>query len=245
MKRLLFALFVGLWLGAPQAQTPGFDCARASRAAERLVCEHPDLAQADADLNLLYQALRAKPTRPEGLRAAQRRWLSQTRDRCADVDCLRSAYRQRVAELQAFNARPLAWQGRAFEPLFTRAIPFIDDTRVLRGLRLRAERPTRLQLELHVDPGDRLQWRLPGPLVRVHCTDPDWREGYAGRFTFQAQAHGVQFTPVQRDGAQGFVLLPLNIGRDALPLKQDIVCSVAFTEWLLERPSALHLVAAP
>ena len=245
MKRLLFALLCALWVGSAQAQTPGFDCARASHAAERLVCEHPDLAQADADLNLLYQALMAKPTRPAGLRATQRRWLSQTRDHCADVDCLRNAYRQRVGELQAFNARPLAWKGYRFEPLFTRTMPFIDDTRVLGGLRLRAERPTRLQLELHVDPDDRLQWRLPGPLVRVHCTDPDWREGYAGRFRFEAQAHGVDFVPVQRDGAQGFVLLPLNIGRGALPVKQDIVCSVAFSEWLLERPSTLYLVAAP
>lgn len=239
---LLLVALAGLHRGA---QAQGFDCAQATTVAEHRVCAQPALAQADADLNYLYSALLRKPTRPASLRSEQRRWLRQVRDRCADEACLSAAYQQRLNALQALNARPLDLQNARFEPLSTHPINAIDDTWVVRGLRLRAEKPTRLQLELHVNPQDNLRWRLPGPLVRVHCSDPDKREGYAGLFSFMAQAHGVEFQPVRRAGVQGFVLLPLDIGRGDLPLRQDIVCSVVFSEWLLDRPSTLYLVARP
>ncbi|MCV0440790.1 MAG: lysozyme inhibitor LprI family protein [Hydrogenophaga sp.] len=244
MKSRLVALFLSLSCAAAWAQPAGFDCAQASAVAEHLVCAHPDLAEADRALNALYRAVLKKPTRPPGLRQEQLRWLRTTRNRCANADCLRSAYRQRVAVLHALNIRPLSLTDAAFQPVLERAIARIDDTWVVGGLRLRANAPRRLQLELHVDPGDHLDWTLWGPRVQLFCTHPGRREGYAGRFEHRDQANGIDFLRVRRAQAQGFVLMRFELGK-ALPLNEDIVCSVGFTEWLLDRPSTLYVVDVP
>jgi hypothetical protein len=109
---------------------------------------------------------------------------------------------------------------------------------------LRAETPRRLQLELHLHPDERVDWTLPGPRVQLLCRDPDAREGYAARFEYRATAHGVDFVRVRRDAGQGHVLMAFELGRD-LPLRQDVVCSVGFSEWLLEQASTLYLLDAP
>jgi uncharacterized protein YecT (DUF1311 family) len=241
MKRFVFVLLLGLASAGVRAQSPGFDCAAAFSTAEHLVCANPDLAVADTELNLLYSALMKKPRRPAALPVEQRRWLREIRNACTDTDCLRTVYRQRIADLSARNAEVLQLAGARFEPLFQRGIAQINDTWVVRGLRLRADTPRRFQLELHVDPGDHLAWRLPGPRVQVFCRDPDWREGYASRFQHLAQAHGVDFVPVRRDQGQGYILMALDMGK-TLPLGEDVVCSVAFTEWLLEKPSTLYVL---
>lgn len=245
MKPLAHFLPLLLVLAAADAtaQFPAFDCAAAFSTAEHLICANPDLASADADLNALYRALVKKPGHSVTLRGDQRRWLRQTRDGCTDAACLRSAYTQRVATLSALNARPLELAGAPFKPVFKRGIDQINDTIVVRGLRLRSEAPRRLQLELHVDPGDHLAWRIPGPSVQVFCHDPDRREGYAARFEHLAHAQGVDFIPVQRRDAQGFILMTLELGK-TLPLHEDVVCSVAFTEWLLDKPSTLYVLDA-
>lgn len=243
MKRLVSVLLLGLACVGARAQSPAFDCALALSTAEHLVCAHPELAAADAGLNQVYSALMKKPTRPAALRSDQRRWLRQTRDRCTSADCVRTAYRERMAELNTHNTKALLLAGARFEPVFERRIAQIDDTWVVQGLRLRADTARRLQLELHVDPGDHLAWTLPGPRVQLYCRDPDQREGFAGRFQHRRQAHGVEFTAVQRHQGQGFILMTLELGKD-VPLHQDIVCSVAFTEWLLDRPSTLYVLEA-
>lgn len=51
----------------------------------------------------------------------------------------------------------------------------------------------------------------------------------------------MAFVAVRRERGQGFILMNLELGK-TLPLHQDIVCSVAFTEWLLDRPSTLYVL---
>ncbi len=128
-------------------------------------------------------------------------------------------------------------------PLVARRIATINDTHVEGGIWLQGGAPRALQLELHVDPADHLDWGPGGPTVRVACTDPHAREGYAADFSGLWQAHGPQFVAVTRAGRHGLVLMRLELGRD-LPLGQDLRCRVVFLEWLLERPSTLYLVDA-
>ncbi len=244
MTRRPFLLCLALFptLAAAQATpAPGFDCNQAYTTAEHLICADPALALADHELGLWYRAVQKKPTRPATLRQEQRRWLREVRDACLNADCLRQAYAVRTRELRALNTQPLDWRNAPFDPVFERAIPLINDTRVVRGLRLRAEVPTALQLELHVDPQDHLAWRAPGPRVQIVCTEPERREGYAGRFEYRAQAHGLDFVAVQRGQGLGFVLMTLEIGK-TLPVNEDIACAVGFSEWLLDQPSRFYVV---
>lgn len=228
------------------AQAASFDCAQARTAVEHRVCDTPTVAQLDEDMGHLYSAMLKKADRPgrQALRTQQRRWLATQRNRCEDAACLETAYRSRLAALLAENNRPLELGDAAFEPLFSRPIRHINDSVLVRGLTLRADTPRRLQLELHVDPTDHLNWRMPGPRVVVACTEPDAREGYANRINYRTQAHGlVDFVPVRRTQGQGYILMELNLGK-GLPLKEDLLCHVAFTEWLLDKPSTLYLVDA-
>lgn len=83
---------------APQA-SPSFDCGKASSVAEKLVCAHEDLAKADSQLNLSYRAAMARNADATRVRREQLEWLRQSRDSCADADCVRRAYAEREAAL--------------------------------------------------------------------------------------------------------------------------------------------------
>lgn len=121
---------------------PSFDCARASRPVERLICSEAGahLRPADRELAELYrQALAADPAVAE----AQRRWLAD-RDRCPvengdDSGCVFYLYERRRAELiaalgpppwlrpgtHAYFAQPPAVFDEAFrgDPLYRRLVP--------------------------------------------------------------------------------------------------------------------------
>ena len=78
----------------------GFDCARTTTRAERLICGDDDLARQDQYLNTVYAgAIQSAPTT---MRAAlvrtQRAWLAQ-RDACADKACMTASYDDRTAAL--------------------------------------------------------------------------------------------------------------------------------------------------
>lgn len=51
---------------------------------------------------------------------------------------------------------------------------------------------------------------------------------------------GDAFRPAERAGQRGYILLRFVLGKD-LPLNEDILCHLALTEWLLERPSQLYI----
>lgn len=256
MKLLTGLLWLGLLCGASAsasavaqptdvtaAPSPGFDCRAAQTTAEHWVCASPELMQADQRLNAVYRIALAKPDGDAALvnlRADQLRWWRQ-RNRCDTTDCVAAAYVQRTAELQASNRRVLVLGGKGFTPVFSRTLPYVNDTRVVSGMALRRAVPTAFQLELTIDPADARPWKEGGPGARVSCWPPDRQEGYASRFQYAAHSWGDAFRPIQRDGRAGFVLLRWVVGTD-LPLNEDIRCTVALTEWLLEQPSQLHLV---
>lgn len=242
-------LVLGLSRGAsaqapgPADAAPGFDCAAAEKTVEHWICASPQLALADVRLSEAYRIAQAKPDGDAvlaALRVAQLRWLRQ-RNRCEDVACVAAAYAQRTQELQAANRHVQVLDGPDFAPVFSRTLPHINDTRGVWGIPLRRSQPTAFQVELYIDPADARPWTSGGPGVRMVCWPPDRREGYAARFEYATRSWGDAFRPAERAGQRGYVMLRFVLGKE-LPLNEDIVCHLALTEWLLDRPSQLHVV---
>ncbi|WP_313313260.1 lysozyme inhibitor LprI family protein [Pulveribacter sp.] len=232
--------------GPTAAPGPGFDCRQAQRVVEHWICADHALMQADQRLNASYRTALAKPdgdAARAAVRAGQLRWLRQ-RNRCDSPDCVAAAYAQRTAELQTANHRVRVLDGEAFAPVFSRVLPYVNDTRAVSGILLRRAEPTAFEVVLTIDPDDAGPWREGGPGVRMACWPPDRQEGYASRFQYAAHSWGDAFRPVEQAGRPGFVLLRFVVGRD-LPLNEDILCTVALTEWLLDQPSQLHLLQSP
>jgi uncharacterized protein len=239
---------LALPLAAPAAEdaSPAFDCAQASRPAERWVCADADLARADRQLSSAYEILTQRWEKDLALRREQRRWLRE-RNACADAACVAAAYAARNAVLQQALAQvpdlgPFPWveppAGSAFR------IANIDDTRAL-AIRLPAfaERRT-LQWEFYPDPTDRPHRFSEGPFTEILCRPPDAREGYAARFSFHQRKAGPAIAPVRRGGQAGYRLMRMTPGTD-LPLNEEVRCTFVFSSWLLDKPSLLVLVPVP
>ena len=80
---------------------PSFDCTRALVAVEKMICADAELARLDKHLTFVHKQLLASSPNADAVRAAQQRWLSDVRNRCADVPCLTAAYSRRLREMQA------------------------------------------------------------------------------------------------------------------------------------------------
>jgi uncharacterized protein len=104
-----------LFLFAAQASAASFDCGKASRPHERIICAVPDLSAADAELAAAYQ--QASGALPEAVRAllrtGQREWLTWLPATCSDdgkgqvfkkrseaAECLLRGYKDRIAVLR-------------------------------------------------------------------------------------------------------------------------------------------------
>jgi len=95
----LAVMFAGLHAHADNAG-PSFDCAKASSQAEMMICSDPDLANLDAQLSTAYKAALSKANDQAALKHEEIEWMKKTRNACADVACLKSAYQQRLQDLQ-------------------------------------------------------------------------------------------------------------------------------------------------
>lgn len=83
---------------SPSASAASFDCTKASTRAERLICSTPELSVRDEIVARLFKAAAARD--PAGdVRRAQRKWISDEQQPCADVQCLRDAYDDRFTTL--------------------------------------------------------------------------------------------------------------------------------------------------
>lgn len=250
---LLAALLIALAAARPapahgtHADTDAITGCSTSAASDPGCADAMRTAAGDAfadELNALREALNAKHPREQAQQAvAQQQWHRDVLSRCTEDACRQQAYAARIALLRQRNEAALERAGWPRPALITRRIASIDDTRVEGALWFRGGQRRRLQLELHVDPGDRLAWTGSGPRVLLHCADPYKREGYAGLFRHEAMAHGIDFVRVRRGEALGLVMMEFELGRE-LPLDQDIRCSLVLTEWLLDRPATLYLVDA-
>ena len=113
--------------GSAYAQGPSYDCAAARGIIETLICQDPGLAALDRQMAAVYAAAEQKASNefPLVLKPEQRGWV-KGRNGCWTSDerrdCVSSAYRLRIAELQA--------RYRLLEPLATATYACPDKTLV-------------------------------------------------------------------------------------------------------------------
>ncbi len=95
-----------LILSVSQAGAASFDCAKASRPADKLICSDPALSQADSTLADAYKrAMSAQRSDADraALREAQRAWIAGRDAKClrnaSAVACMKTAYDLRIATL--------------------------------------------------------------------------------------------------------------------------------------------------
>lgn len=100
MRLVVFGLlaFV-IQCGLTNAVAASFNCAKASKHVERLICASAQLSDADTALGQAYALAMSSAASPEELRSEQRRWLRDVRDRCLDEACLIEAYRRHTLTL--------------------------------------------------------------------------------------------------------------------------------------------------
>jgi uncharacterized protein YecT (DUF1311 family) len=88
--------------GTPVTEEPvraSFDCARASTAAERMVCADQELGDRDIEMARAFRAALQSSSDQAALRKSQRTWIREVQSRCDSRECLLSAYEARTAEL--------------------------------------------------------------------------------------------------------------------------------------------------
>jgi len=71
-----------------------------ARGAEAIICADVELQALDDTLEVFYRAALAQSKEAAALRAGERRWLAEVRDRCGAKECVADAYRRRILELQ-------------------------------------------------------------------------------------------------------------------------------------------------
>lgn len=86
---------------APMTWAPSFDCTKASTGPERLVCSNRELSEADVKLAHAYKAAANVSADKESLRNAQSAWRKDERDTCSNIQCMLTAYEDRLAQLPA------------------------------------------------------------------------------------------------------------------------------------------------
>jgi uncharacterized protein YecT (DUF1311 family) len=96
--RRLSLLVASICLPAFAAHAASFDCAKASTAVEKMICDDPVLSQADEHLAKAYQQAMAATLAPRSLRGEQLRWLTE-RNAAKTINDLRDSYRRRTALL--------------------------------------------------------------------------------------------------------------------------------------------------
>ena len=97
IKAALLLTLLPLCLVA-HARAASFDCGKATTKTEKLICTDPELSILDEDLTSTYNNATKKTSDPATLKHAQRAWLKE-RNLCNDSSCLRTQYRQRLADL--------------------------------------------------------------------------------------------------------------------------------------------------
>ena len=100
------------------ASAQSFDCAKAQTRVEKMVCADRAIADLDEYLGRYYAAARAAVgTGASCLQSDQAQWLKATRDACADGACLKSAYLNRLAELDPLQPGATALKNIALPPV--------------------------------------------------------------------------------------------------------------------------------
>lgn len=111
MKKNLQLRWITTWLMllsiclVTNAKAAGFDCAKATTKAEKIICEDAELSKLDEEMAKTYSEGLKKYPFPEALKLRQKQWLKR-RDVCAaeglpqyKKQCLIDIYQNRIAEI--------------------------------------------------------------------------------------------------------------------------------------------------
>lgn len=117
--RLVIAAFVLILAGVP-AQAASFDCAKASSAFERAICDTPELSQKDEILAKAYATALGGLSKQasDAVKAGQREWLHYAERACTDdaeplkgdyddegASCLATLFSGRIGDLEESRMR--------------------------------------------------------------------------------------------------------------------------------------------
>ncbi len=97
MKNLIFAASILLF--ASWTHAAGFDCSKASTLVEKAICSDSELSKLDDLLTISYKEALRNISDTDKLKSEQRNWLSNTRNKCQDADCLKRAYNKRISDI--------------------------------------------------------------------------------------------------------------------------------------------------
>ena len=100
IKNIKASLFIIGAFFSMAAGAASFDCAKASSRVENAICASPTLSRLDSELADAYGVILLTNADAEGVKSAQRVWLRDTRNKCADDACLETVYKQRIAALR-------------------------------------------------------------------------------------------------------------------------------------------------
>ena len=96
--KLLINIFILIALNS-NSFAASFDCAKAVSRIENAICASPELSDLDSQLANAYKSAISRSDDIDGVKAAQRAWLKETRNSCDNLNCLLSVYKQRIAAL--------------------------------------------------------------------------------------------------------------------------------------------------
>ena len=100
MRQQTLPLLLACSLLLPVAShAASFNCAKAKLDVEKLVCNTSQLSNLDDLLAVSFKKALATSAKPKTLKAEQEAWLTEERNNCSDVDCIKAAYTTRIAAL--------------------------------------------------------------------------------------------------------------------------------------------------
>ena len=115
-------MLCGLALMCPLlAGAAGFDCGKARKPVEKMICADPALSRQDDELVAAYRLALDKSVSRAAVKEWQRHWLASGRGECQDAACLRQAYQDHLQELAQHVQASAA--GDAYSGVYRRYLP--------------------------------------------------------------------------------------------------------------------------
>ena len=99
MRYFLMAI-VAVMIAAPDPAAAALDCSRARSNAEKMLCSNSRLSMAEERMAYAFREAIRQGADPSELMQSQRRWTTEIRDACNQVECMLKAYEDRTAELE-------------------------------------------------------------------------------------------------------------------------------------------------
>ena len=82
---------------------PSFDCAKARTNVEIIICSDIELSEYDNELASLFNNIYNSSTNKRVVKHVQQEWIKAERDRCSDVQCLKTAYRKQIIQIKSLK----------------------------------------------------------------------------------------------------------------------------------------------